>query len=92
MSTISPLESKVKLAIVASSPPYFNSTSVSYTIENGFNLLRAEDLEFLPESLRGKTLKQLEKNNKVSFERLKKLLKFPVIRYLVDKRQSKIQA
>src|SRR6185369_15967211 len=36
------------------------------SIENGFNLLRAEDLEFLPESLRGKTLKQLEKNNKVS--------------------------
>jgi hypothetical protein len=60
--------------------------------ESEFNTLRVKDLEQLPKDLWGKSVKQLERDNRMNFELPKDVLKFPIVRYIADKRLSKIQA
>ncbi|HEV2331046.1 MAG TPA: ATP-binding protein [Verrucomicrobiae bacterium] len=59
--------------------------------EEDYKTLRLNDLDHLPAHLRKMSVRQLVRDRRLDVDSLKEELRFPVIRYIVDKRQSKIQ-
>ena len=57
-----------------------------------FNTLRMHELQKLPKEFCGKSIRKLARDDNMTFDALDKLVKFPIIRYLIDKRQSEIHA